>query len=98
MRHATKPYDLELKAADALASRFRYVAAEDASIRPAGQRLAYSFMTEYRDFVLRRYRTNACQIARSNVVCTTGNERLSPDGSTRPCSRPCTRLINHPKK
>src|SRR5438309_7723605 len=40
---------------------FRYVAAENVYVCPAGQRLAYSFTTEDKGLVLRRYRTNACQ-------------------------------------
>jgi len=40
---------------------FRYVAAEDVYVCPAGQRLAYSFTTEDKGLVLRRYWTNACQ-------------------------------------
>ena len=40
---------------------FRYVVAEDVYVCPAGQRLAYSFTTEDKGSVLRRYRTNACQ-------------------------------------
>jgi hypothetical protein len=37
---------------------FRYVAAEDVYICPAGQRLAYFFTTEDKGLVLRRYRTS----------------------------------------
>ena len=51
---------------------FRYVAAEDAYICPAGQRLAYSFTTEDRGLVLRRYRTNACPSCAIRNSCTTG--------------------------
>jgi hypothetical protein len=40
---------------------FRYVAAEDIYICPAGQRLVYSFTTEDKGLVLRRCRTNAYQ-------------------------------------
>jgi hypothetical protein len=55
---------------------FRYVAAEDAYGCPAGQRLAYSFTTEDKGLVLRRYRTNACQSCTIKHSCTTGKERL----------------------
>jgi transposase len=55
---------------------FRYVAAEDVYVCPAGQRLAYSFTTEDKGLVLRRYRTNACQNCAIKNACTTGKERL----------------------
>ena len=55
---------------------FRYVAAEDAYVCPAGQRLAYSFTTKDRGLVLRRYRTNACQSCAIKRSCTTSKERL----------------------
>jgi hypothetical protein len=45
-------------------------------ICPAGQRLAYSFTTEDKGLVLRRYRTNACQRCAIEHSCTTGKERL----------------------
>src|SRR6204780_2972424 len=40
---------------------FRYVAEEDVYVCPAGERLTYSYTTEDKGSVLRRYRTNACQ-------------------------------------
>src|SRR5207302_1384872 len=40
---------------------FRYVAKEDVYICPAGEKLAYSFTTQDKGMVLRRYRTAACQ-------------------------------------
>jgi Transposase DDE domain len=55
---------------------FRYVAAEDVYVCPAGQRLAYSFTTEDKGLVLRRYRTNACQSCSIKNACTTAKERL----------------------
>ena len=55
---------------------FRYVAAEDAYVCPAGQKLAYSFTTEDKGLLLRRYRTNACQSCAIRHSCTTGKERL----------------------
>jgi len=39
---------------------FRYVAEKDVYVCPAGEELAYSFITEDKGLVLRRYRTNAC--------------------------------------
>jgi len=55
---------------------FRYVAAEDVYVCPAGQRLAYSFTTEDKGSVLRRYWTNACQSCAIKHSCTTGKQRL----------------------
>jgi transposase len=55
---------------------FRYVAAEDVYVCPAGQKLAYSFTTEDKGLVLRRYRTNACQSCAIKHSCTTAKERL----------------------
>jgi transposase len=55
---------------------FRYVVAEDVYVCPAGQRLAYSFTTEDRGLVLRRYRATACQSCSIKHSCTTSKERL----------------------
>jgi len=55
---------------------FRYMAAEDVYVCPAGQRLGYSFTTEDKGLVLRRYRTNACQSCAIKHSCTTAKERL----------------------
>jgi hypothetical protein len=54
---------------------FRYVAAEDVYVCPAGKRLAYSFTTEDKGLVLRRYSTKACQSCGIKNSCTTGKER-----------------------
>jgi transposase len=54
---------------------FRYVAAEDVYICPAGERLAYHYTTEEKGLVLRRYWTNACQSCAIKHSCTTGKER-----------------------
>ncbi len=54
---------------------FRYVADEDIYICPAGERLAYSFTTEDKGLVLRRYLTNACQSCAIKHSCTKGKER-----------------------
>jgi transposase len=54
---------------------FRYVAAEDIYICPAGERLAYYYTTEDKGLVLRRYRTNACQNCAIKHSCTTDKER-----------------------
>ena len=55
---------------------FRYVAEKDIYVCPAGEELAYSFTTEDKGMVLRRYRTNACQSCSIKHKCTTGKERL----------------------
>src|SRR5579863_9201998 len=39
---------------------FRYVADEDVYVCPAGEKLPYSFTTQDKGIVLRRYRTTAC--------------------------------------
>jgi len=55
---------------------FRYVAEKDVYVCPAGEELAYSFITEDKGLVLRRYRTNACQSCSIKHACTTSKERL----------------------
>jgi transposase len=54
---------------------FRYLAAEDAYICPAGDRLAYRYTTQENGLVLRRYWTNACQSCAIKHRCTTAKER-----------------------
>src|SRR5467141_715392 len=71
-----KPMTSNSKAAGRFGKQdFRYVAAEDVYVCPAGQRLAYSFTTEDKGLVLRRYWTNACQSCAIKHSCTTGKER-----------------------
>ena len=55
---------------------FRYVAEQDVYICPAGERLAYSFTTEDKGMVLRRYATKACQNCAIKNACTTTKQRL----------------------
>jgi len=55
---------------------FRYIPQEDVYICPAGERLTYSFTTEDRGLVLRRYRTPACQHCAIKHSCTTSKGRL----------------------
>ena len=55
---------------------FRYISQEDVYICPAGERLTYSFTTEDKGLVLRRYRTRACQCCAIKHSCTTAKERL----------------------
>ena len=55
---------------------FRYIAEADVYVCPAGERLTYSYTTEDKGSVLRRYRTNACQNCAIKRSCTKGKERL----------------------
>jgi transposase len=72
-----KPMTSNAKAAGRFGKQdFRYVAAEDVYICPAGQKLTYFFTTADKGLVLRRYRTNACQSCAIKHSCTTGKERL----------------------
>ena len=78
---------------------FRYVAEEDVYICPAGQRLAYSFTTEDKGLVLRRYRTNVCQSCAIKHACTTAKERLiSRWESEHVLEAVQRRLDEHPEK
>jgi transposase len=54
---------------------FRYVAAEDVYICPAGERLTYYYTNEENGLILRRYWTNACQSCAIKQSCTTGKQR-----------------------
>jgi transposase len=54
---------------------FRYVAAEDVYICPAGERLVYHFTNVEKGRTLRRYWTNLCQDCAIKHLCTTGKER-----------------------
>ena len=54
---------------------FRYVAAEDVYICPAGKRLSYRYTNVEDGRTLRRYWTNGCQDCAIKHLCTTGKER-----------------------
>jgi len=72
-----KPMTSNSKAAGRFGKQdFRYVAAEDVYVCPAGERLAYSFTTEDKGLVLRRYATGACQSCTIKQSCTTSKQRL----------------------
>jgi transposase len=72
-----KPMTSNSKAAGRFGKQdFRYGAAEDVYVCPAGQKLAYYFTTEDKGLVLSRYRTNACQSCSIKHKCTTSKERL----------------------
>jgi transposase len=66
---------------------FRYVVKDDVYICPAGEQLAYHYMTEENGLVLRRYWTNACQTCAIKHDCTTARNDGSPDGSMSTSSR-----------
>jgi transposase len=54
---------------------FRYVAADDVYICPAGERLSYRYTNEEKGLTLRRYWTTACLTCAIRQRCTTGRER-----------------------
>ncbi len=54
---------------------FRYVAADDVYICPAGERLVYHYTNVEEGRTLRRYWTNLCQDCAIKHLCTTGKER-----------------------
>src|ERR1700756_3521370 len=95
-----KPMTSNSKAAGRFGKQdFRYVAAEDVYICPAGQRLAYFFTTEDKGLVLRRYRTNACQNCAIKGSCTSGNERrISRWEHEAVLETVQARLDHHPEK
>ncbi len=54
---------------------FRYLAAEDVYICPAGERLVYRYTNQDDRLIQRRYWTNVCQTCAIKDRCTTGKER-----------------------
>jgi transposase len=54
---------------------FRYVAADDVYLCPAGERLVYRFTNQENGLILRRYWTTACQGCAIKDRCTTGKQR-----------------------
>ena len=54
---------------------FRYLAADDVYLCPAGERLVYHYTNQEKGLVLHRYWTNACQACALKDRCTTGKER-----------------------
>ncbi len=54
---------------------FRYLAADDVYLCPAGEQLVYHFTNQENGLSLRRYWTNACQNCAIKARCTTGKER-----------------------
>lgn len=64
-----------MKTATVSKQDFRYVAAEDVYLCPAGARLTYRYTNEERGLTLRRYWTGACASCAIKARCTTGKER-----------------------
>ncbi|MEE8608246.1 MAG: IS1182 family transposase [Nitrospiraceae bacterium] len=54
---------------------FRYLAADDVYLCPAGKRLVHHYTNQENGLTLRRYWTNACQDCAIKDRCTTGKER-----------------------
>lgn len=78
---------------------FRYVAEEDVYVCPAGERLAYSYMTEDKGLVVHRYATKACRHCTIKQYCTKGNERrISRWEHERIIEVVQRRLDEHPEK
>ncbi len=69
---------------------FRYLAAEDVYLCPAGERLTYRYTNVENGQTLRRYWTNVCRTCTLKHRCTTGKERriASCDALRRPERRP----------
>jgi hypothetical protein len=73
--YAAKADDLERKGGRTL-RQAGLPADEDVYVCPAGEKLAYSFTTQDKGMVLRRYRTTACHSCAIKNSCTKGKERL----------------------
>jgi len=54
---------------------FRYLAADDVYLCPAGERLVHHYTNQENGLTLHRYWTNACQNCAIKQDCTTGKER-----------------------
>jgi hypothetical protein len=71
-----KPYTSGIQAKGRYGKQdFRYAAADDVYICPAGERLDYHFTSVEKGLTLRRYWTNICQECTIRHLCTTGKER-----------------------
>jgi transposase len=78
---------------------FRYVAAEDVYVCPAGEKLTYRYTTEENGLVLRRYVTNACPRCAIKRNCTKGKERrISRWVNEHILDEVQRRLDEHPEK
>jgi transposase len=78
---------------------FRYVAAEDVYVCPAGEKLTYRYTTEENGLLLRRYVTNACPHCAIKRSCTKGKERrISRWVNEHILDEVQRRLDEHPEK
>ena len=79
-----KPMTSNAKAAGRFGKQdFRYVAAEDVYICPAGQKLTYFFTTADKGLVLRRYRTNAPAVRSMRDAYTSFFTQAGPTAEVR---------------
>jgi transposase len=78
---------------------FVYVAADDAYICPAGERLTYRFSSKESGKIIRRYWTTACKSCALKSKCTTGPERrVSRWEHEAILEKVQSRLDQHPEK
>ena len=78
---------------------FRYLAAEDVYLCPAGERLVYHYTNQEKGLILRRYWTSACQTCALKDKCTTGKERrITRWEHEHVLEAVQRRLDEHPKK
>jgi transposase len=78
---------------------FRYVAADDVYICPAGERLSHHYTNEENGLTLRRYWTNVCQHCAIKARCTTAKERRITRWEHEPLlDEVQARLDAHPEK
>jgi len=78
---------------------FRYLAADDVYLCPAGERLVYRFTGEEKGLIKRRYWTNACQNCAIKDRCTTGKERRITRWEHESVLEAVQRRLNeHPEK
>ena len=78
---------------------FVYLAADDAGICPAGERLVYRYTNREKGLTLRRYWTTACQSRAIKDQCTTGKERRMTHGEHEHVLEAVQRRLDeHPEK
>jgi transposase len=81
-------------------SQFRYDAAKDVYVCPAGQELSHRFNTEEKGRELRYYRTNACQHCAVKPQCTRnqGNRTITREANESVMEALAARVKAHPEK
>ena len=78
---------------------FRYLAADDVYLCPAGERLVHHYTNEEKGLTLRRYWTNVCQNCAIKDRCTTGKERRITRWEQEPLLEAVQRRLDeHPEK